>query len=155
MLHQFGVSWKWICQFTTENNCWNYTTREVVEKIIKPATQATCCRYAELDECVKETGPATVFVSHCWSANWGDLVSAIRSKDGGTTRRMWIDVFAVKQHGDNTADMCFRKIIPKCNVVVVVVSTRTFEGVEDVETYEDFLDESNLYMGRQYCAVSL
>lgn len=138
-LHQFGVSWNWIYQFTMKNNCWDYTTRDVVEKIIKPATQKKRCRYAELDECVKETGPASVFVSHCWSANWGDLVSAICSKQ---TRRMWIDVFAVKQHGDNTADMCFRKIIPKCNVVVVVVSTRRFKGLEDVETYEDFLDET-------------
>ena len=40
------------------------------------ATRATRGRYAQLPAVAPFAGAATVFMSHCWAARWGDLVLA-------------------------------------------------------------------------------
>ncbi len=35
------------------------------------------CRFSELPEVRPYTGPATVYVAHCWGGKWGDLVAAV------------------------------------------------------------------------------
>jgi len=70
---------------------------KVVQFLVLPATEAHGrCRFADLPF-VKGafTGPATVFMSHCWGAKWGDLVAAACS-GARTDRVVWIDVFAVR-----------------------------------------------------------
>ena len=61
--------------------------------IIKPATERTRCRYADLPELLSKgvVGPAKSFGSHCWGAKWGLLVAALADK-ADLKRHVWIDV---------------------------------------------------------------
>ena len=49
--HSSGLAVRvdWLIAFTTVHDCWDWTTREVQAYIIKPATEATRCRYADLE----------------------------------------------------------------------------------------------------------
>ena len=73
-----GVRLDWLLAFTFDHDCWQWTTARVVRDIVQPATQARRCRYAHLPEVQSSgaTGPARVFMSHCWNGLWGDLVLA-------------------------------------------------------------------------------
>ena len=50
--------------------------------------------------------PATVFMSHCWGAVWGDVVLAA-CHGARFGRVVWIDLFAVRQWPGNKADLDF------------------------------------------------
>ena len=41
-------------------------------------------------------GEADSFGSHCWGATWGQLVASLADQ-ADPNRRVWIDVFAVRQ----------------------------------------------------------
>ena len=75
--------------------------------IILPSTRDTRCRYADLPELMECFGPATVFVSHCWGAKFGDLIGAA-CHGARTDRVVWIDIFAVRQWPGNVADLDFQ-----------------------------------------------
>ena len=112
---------------------WEWKTWEVVQFLVKPATEGQGrCRFAEL-ACVRPfTGAATLFMSHCWGGRWGDLVAA--ACVGADTRRVvWIDVFAVRQWPGNGADLDFRGVLEGCVAAVVVAApvegTLTQNGV--------------------------
>ena len=95
-LRGFGVRVDWLLAFTVAHDCWDWPTWRVQRDIIKPATAARGrCRYAELDEVAPHTGPATVFMSHCWGAAWGGLVMAACA-GARCDRVVWIDLFAVR-----------------------------------------------------------
>ena len=47
--------------------------------IILPSTRDTRCRYADLPELMECFGPATVFVSHCWGAKFGDKPQSLQT----------------------------------------------------------------------------
>ena len=95
-LRGFGVRVAWLLAFTFAHNCWDLPTWRVQRDIIKPATAARGRRrYAELDEVAPHTGPATVFMSHCWGAAWGGLVMAACA-GARRDRVVWIDLFAVR-----------------------------------------------------------
>ena len=95
-LRGFGVRVAWLLAFTFAHNCWDLPTWRVQRDIIKPATAARGRRrYAELDEVAPHTGPATVFMSHCWGAAWGGLVMAACA-GARCDRVVWIDLFAVR-----------------------------------------------------------
>jgi len=62
---------------------------------VKPATEDHGrCRFADLPFVKPYTGPATVFMSHCWGGRWGDLVAAACA-GASKLRIVWIDIFAV------------------------------------------------------------
>ena len=90
-----GVRVSWLVAFTAKNNLWGWKTYEVVNFLVKPATEGhNRCRFADLLEVKPFTGPATVFMSHCWGGRWGDLVAAAAS-GAAHNRIVWIDVFGV------------------------------------------------------------
>ena len=99
-LRGFGVRVAWLLAFTFAHKCWDWETWRVQRDIIKPATAARGRRrYAELDEVAPHTGPATVFMSHCWGAAWGGLVMAACA-GARCDRIVWIDVFAVRARAE-------------------------------------------------------
>lgn len=113
-----GISVTFLLQLTHELNIWDWETWQVVQFMVKPATAASRCRFADLDYIKPHTGPSRVFMSHCWSGKWGDLVCAACS-GARTDRFVWIDIFAVRQWPGNGADLNFRGVIAKCNAVIV------------------------------------
>ena len=111
-LHQFGIHIDFLLYLTDELDLWEWKTWEVVQFLVKPATeQHNRCRFAELPLVRRFTGPATVFASHCWGAKWGDLVAAVCAGADKARRVVWIDVFAVRQWPGNGADLDFRGVI--------------------------------------------
>ena len=121
LVHRCGVSIEWLVNFTQHHDCWDWPTWKVNRCIIKPATQHARCRYAHLPKVQKYAGPADVFVSHCWGAPFGDLVMAalVGAREG---RRVWVDIFAVRQWCGREADLCFESIVKLCRAVIVSVS---------------------------------
>ena len=100
LLRGFGVKIAFLLAFTEANKCWDWPTKRVVRDIIKPATEARGRRrFAELDEVAPHTGPATVFMSHCWGAAWGGLVMAACA-GARHDRVVWIDLFAVRARAE-------------------------------------------------------
>lgn len=73
-----GVRADWLLAITFELDLWDWKTWEVISFIVKPATETSGrCRFADLPFVKPFTGPATVFMSHCWGGLWGDLVSRV------------------------------------------------------------------------------
>ena len=121
-LHCFAVDVCWLLEFTFIHNCWKIPTWQVVRDIIKPATRhRNRCRYSSLSEHSRWIGPADVFMSHCWGANFGDLVMA-SCVGASTSRKVWIDIFAVRQWPGKGADLDFRGVISRCKSVIVATS---------------------------------
>ena len=74
------------------------TTGDVCFEIIKPATAARKCAYAELDAAPGESGQATAFVSHAWSYPFDWLISALEEAGLPKKTLFWIDIAVVNQH---------------------------------------------------------
>ena len=162
-----GVKIAFLLAFTEALECWDWPTWRVVRDIVKPATEARGRRrFAELDEVAPHTGPATVFMSHCWGAEWGGLVMAA-SAGARHDRVVWIDVFAVRARAErsrrggrarrrrrvdprslspfraqvrqwpgNGADLDFRGVIRGCTALLVAAP------VVEEKISEEFLDNS-------------
>ena len=120
-MHCRGVRIRWLLAFTFDHDCWDMPTWQVVRDIIVPATRDRRCRYAELPGMCDFTGPADVFMSHCWGARWGDLVCAACC-GARADRIVWIDLFAVRQWPGNAADVDFRPVVARCKALIVAVS---------------------------------
>jgi hypothetical protein len=139
MLHRCGVRADWLIAFTYDHDCWEWETWKVMRDIIQPATSVCRCRYADLAPMQGYTGPASVFMSHCWGGVWGDLVLAAVS-GARADRYVWIDLFAVRQWPGNKADLDFRSLIPKCRALIVAISpvqtlTTRLQSTKDIESY--------------------
>ena len=125
MLHRRGVSTAFLVLLTTTCDLWEWKTWEVVQFLVKPATERLTkgkrrC-FADIPGLEAFFGPATVFASHCWGGRWGDLVVAMCS--GASTQRMvWIDIFAVRQWPGNGADLDFRGVIQRSAATMVAVA---------------------------------
>jgi hypothetical protein len=126
-IHGLGITIKALINFAYKHDCWNWTTTRVVRDIIVPATSETRCRYADLPELNGCFGPATVFMSHCWGATFGDLIGAA-CHGARKDRIVWIDIFAVRQWPGNEADLNFREVIARCGALVV--STSPVDGLK-------------------------
>jgi predicted flap endonuclease-1-like 5' DNA nuclease len=126
-LHNLGITTEALIAFAYAHDCWNWKTQDVVRDIIMPATSETRCRYADLPELKECFGPATVFMSHCWGATFGDLIGAA-CHGARKDRVVWIDIFAVRQWPGNVADLDFRGVISKCNALIV--STSPVDGLK-------------------------
>jgi uncharacterized protein len=120
-----GVPIGWLRDWTTRHNCYHMTTANVVRLFIIPATAETRCRYIELPElqAADIAGPAHTFVSHCWGACWGDLVAAAADGGADPNRRVWIDVFAVRQWPCDVPDLDFAGTIAHCPSFLLVCSS--------------------------------
>ena len=71
-----------------------WTTAEVVERVIKPATAGRRCRFVEL-MAEGDVGEADLFASHTWGASFVDLVAAI-CHVATDEMYVWVDVFSVR-----------------------------------------------------------
>jgi len=119
--HRRGVTVSFLVAFTAAHDCWEWPTWRVVRDIICAATEDNRCRYTDLDVAKDHIGPATVFASHCWGAPWGDLVAAVCCH-ADSQRRIWIDVFAVRQWPGNGADLHFVGIMRRCNAFMLATT---------------------------------
>ena len=97
-LRGFGVMLSFLVAFTYAHDCWDWESWRVQRDIIRPATRARRCRYAELPGMAPFVGAATVFMSHCWGSKWGGLVMAACA-GAREDRVVWIDMFAVRVGG--------------------------------------------------------
>ena len=148
--HLRGVTVGWLLEFTELHQCWEWTTQEVVDRIIKPATAGSRCRFADLKTADHKAadlkavrtktprapasiGPAAVYVSHCWGASWGVLCRAL-SDEHDEAVRVWIDVLAVRLWQGSSADQGLHgRIIRRCTSFVVIcsaVEVLRFNGVD-------------------------
>ena len=64
-------------------------------------------------------GPAKTFVSHCWGDSWGDLVAAV-SDGADENRRVWVDIFVVRQWPCGASDLDFVSMIHNCSSFLLV-----------------------------------
>ena len=84
-----GIRIDYLLALTFKLNMWDWETWEVVQHLVKPATEAEKrCRFADLPWVRPYTGAATVFMSHCWGGRWGDLVAAACA-GADTNRIVW------------------------------------------------------------------
>jgi hypothetical protein len=127
-IHSLGITIEALIAFAYKHDCWLWPTWQVVRDIVVPATSETRCRYADLPELKGCFGPATVFMSHCWGASFGDLIGAA-CNGARKDRIVWIDIFAVRQWPGNVADLDFRGVISRC--VALVVSTSPVDGLKE------------------------
>ena len=99
MLYSKGIRADFLVSLTSALDLWEWKTWEVVQFLAKPATEGHGrCRFADLPDVQPFTGPAAVFVSHCWAGRWGDLVAAAVA-GGRMDRFVWLDVFSVRRGG--------------------------------------------------------
>jgi hypothetical protein len=127
-IHGLGITVEALIAFGYKHDCWNWPTYKVMRDIIIPATRDTRYRYADLPELKGCFGPATVFMSHCWGATFGDLIGAA-CHGARKDRVVWIDIFAVRQWPGNVADLNFRGVIKRCGALVV--STSPVDGLKE------------------------
>jgi ankyrin repeat protein len=124
-LHQRGITADFLVYLTFACDLWEWKTWEVVQFLVKPATERLTegkrrC-FADILPLGGCFGPAKVFASHCWAGKWGDLVAAVCA--GGDTQRMvWIDIFAVRQWPGNGADLDFRGVIQRSAATIVAMA---------------------------------
>ena len=84
-----GVRVDFLLALTFALDMWEWKTWEVVQYLVKPATEGEGrCRFMELAAVRAYAGAATVFMSHCWGGRWGDLVAAACA-GADTNRVVW------------------------------------------------------------------
>jgi len=104
-----SVRVSWLVEFTKKHVPREWSTADVVERIIKAQTSERRCRYVDLLG-KEDVGDAALFCSHTWRASFVDLVAAIAHVAAGDTF-VWIDIFAVRQWPGNDADLDFRPVV--------------------------------------------
>jgi hypothetical protein len=152
-----GVTLQWLLEFTKQNDCWLLPTWLVRRNIILPATTASRCRYVDLPEVQASgaVGKATTFVSHCWGAPWGSLVTAITSGSCDPNRRVWCDLFAVRQWEGSEADHCdYRNVIKLCPSFILCCSPRPSHRLNSTDPLSGD-PQKILSLYRTWCLVEL
>jgi len=110
---------------------------QVVQYLIKPATEANRCRFSDLPFVKPYTGPATIFLSHAWNGNWGDAVAAA-CQGARMDRFVWIDIAAVRQWPGNGADLDFRAVVRRSRALVVAAApVPGAMSANEVSTYNE------------------
>lgn len=138
-----GVSLSFLRSFTEAHNCWDKSSWWIIRNIIKPATEARRCRYVELEEMEVHVGPAQTFISYAQQGTWGDLVAAALDGGADLNRKVWIDVFAIRQWPSDQPDLDFASTIDNCESFLCVCS--------DVPSVEN-LDHCDV-MARNTCLI--
>ena len=141
-IHALAIRVDVLLKFAYAHDCWDWPTWKVVRDIIVPATGAgdRRCRYGDLPELKQYFGPATVFMSHCWSARFGDLVGAA-CHGARKDRYVWVDIFAVRQWPGNRDDLDFRSVLSLCQAMVVSVSP-----VDELKVWYPSPDHKNAFL---------
>lgn len=135
---RFGISIEYLLAFTRKHDCWSWTASEIVVKIIKPMTEATRCRYIELNGVVKYSRPAKTFVSYSHKGAWGDIVAAILDGEPDRNRMIWIDIFSCRQWPGDKREFEVVDAVSHCNSFFSVCSY--VESVDNEKRRE--IDES-------------
>lgn len=108
-------------------NLWNWTTRDVLLNFVVPITCLLRCRFVDLSifstSRTSVVGRADTFISHCFSALFGDMVAAICDGGADLNRRVWIDIFAVRQWASVKHDLQFEKVIERCPSFLIICSS--------------------------------
>jgi hypothetical protein len=116
-----GIRVGYLKSFASRDDCIGLTTAQVVEQVVKPATQHLRCRWVEREEVVHAVGRATVYVSHAWGAAFADLVAGITFVlDDDAV--VWLDIFSVRQWPGNVGDLGFECVIRDTHALVLCVS---------------------------------
>ena len=118
-----GVRVEWLIAFTCDHDCWLWPTWRVVRDIIVPNTMTTRVAYVELDfmQSDAKTVP-TIFVSHCWENNFGDVVAAC-CVGAPPDRVVFLDLFSLHQWPGSGLDLeSMNSIIQQCAAVIVSFS---------------------------------
>ena len=87
-------------------------------------------RYVELESMQEFVGPAATFISYAQKGLWGDLVAAILDGNADFNRKVWIDIFAVRQWPSDNPDLDFASTIQHCDSFLCVCSY-----VESVDSF--------------------
>lgn len=138
------VSVSWLKRFVEGNKeaLEGKTTYEVVHTLLVPQTSERRCSVAEMlmgqrlrPELIGDkamcVGEATCLVSHAWSDTFVDTVSTIvewgQTKPQLDTEFVWMDAFAVSQHGPGLTDMqawdsLYRAAVGEIGQVVMVIT---------------------------------
>ena len=146
-IHGLAIRVDVLLKFTYDHDCWDWSTYEVVRNIIVPTTREKRCRYADLPGMKQYVGPATVFMSHCWGARFGDLVGAA-CHGARSNRYVWIDIFAVRQWPGNRDDLDFRSVVNLCHAMVVSCSP-----VEGLKKFIMDSEELGIAAGKEFLAT--
>eukprot|EP00597_Dinobryon_sp_UTEXLB2267_P000300 CAMPEP_0170072478 /NCGR_PEP_ID=MMETSP0019_2-20121128/10112_1 /TAXON_ID=98059 /ORGANISM="Dinobryon sp., Strain UTEXLB2267" /LENGTH=467 /DNA_ID=CAMNT_0010281481 /DNA_START=31 /DNA_END=1434 /DNA_ORIENTATION=- len=108
-----------ICQYF---DLYKVTAGEVLRDFIVPLTSGSRCRFVELEAMQKSgvVGRATTFISHCNKAEFGVLVAALCDGGADLTRRVWVDIFSVRQWPSSKNDLHFEVVIEQCPSFMVI-----------------------------------
>jgi ankyrin repeat protein len=120
-----GLPIWWIVDWTVERDCWALPTWRVRRDFILPETNGSRSRYVDLPKLTTTglTGPATTYICHSWGACWGDLVAALCDGNADRNRRVWIDLFAVRQWPSLLPDFDAETTICECSAFMLIFPT--------------------------------
>jgi hypothetical protein len=117
-----GVMIAFLAAICQTFNLYEMTTGEILRKYVVPLTSGSRCRFVELPV-IQEAGvvgEAKTFMSHCFKAPFGALVAALCDGEVDMTRRVWVDIFAVRQWPSTKHDLNFEVVIKQCPSFMVV-----------------------------------
>jgi hypothetical protein len=77
---------------------WHFARHSTLRNFVVPFTSGSRCRFVELEAMQKSgvVGEANTFLSHCNKATFGTLIAALCDGGADLTRRVWVDIFAVR-----------------------------------------------------------
>lgn len=116
-----GVTIDFLVELCSFFNLWKWSTRDVLFKFIVPLTSGLRCRFTDLPlfADTEVVGCASIFVSHCWSAPFGDMVAGVSEGRDGKDR-VWLDILAVRQWPTTKNDLNFEVVIAHCPLFISV-----------------------------------
>jgi len=119
---QRGVTIAFLVALCKTFNLYQVTTGDVLRDFIIPLTSGSRCRFVELAAMRKAgvVGMAKTFISHCNKAFFGDLVAGLCDGGADLTRRVWVDIFTVRQWPSSKSDLHFEVVIRQCSAFMVV-----------------------------------
>eukprot|EP01036_Dinobryon_divergens_P025955 gene25955-34555_t len=117
-----GVTIAFLVALCKTFNLYNVTTGDVLRDFIIPLTSRSRCRFVELEamRTAGVVGRAVTFISHCNKAFFGALVAGLCDGGADLNRRVWVDIFTVRQWPSSKSDLHFEVVIRQCPAFMVV-----------------------------------
>ena len=157
-----GVKIGFLVAFTKFYDCAEWTGRDVIRRIIRPATAKTRCRACELPHMAPYVGRAQTFISYAQAGKWGDLVAAVTDGGANYERYVWLDAFAVRQWPSQCPDLDFASTIQHCTSFIAVCSSleqvRQLEWQHYYHGKSEILDKDvskQIYFLRVWCLAEM